>query len=342
MMHLLHTLYITELGAALHLSGQALCVTHGDGHTDRIPLHLLENIVCFSRGEATPQLLSACAQRGIGVCFLAPSGYLRYRVLGPIAGNVLLRKRQYLLSEAEDERLSLATEMVRGKIENEAWLLARFRRNHPEAASIEREQAEQALLSAAGSLSDRRTDDQLRGIEGNAAKAYFCVFDTLLLTGDDSLRFHGRSRRPPKDPCNALLSFAYAVLTTDCIQALTCAGLDPYVGFLHGDRPGKPSLALDLMEELRPLLADRLVLRLINLHMVSAAMFEPSENDGIYLNKEGRSIFLREWNRMKQKEVWLPPVSQKGPQGLLPHLQAQQLARCLRGEAVSYRPVQGR
>lgn len=291
MTQLRNTLYITEQDVSLYLEGQSLRVAYADGRGDRIPLLPIENIVCFSYGTATPALLTECARRGIGVSFLSQSGRLRYRIAGPVEGNVLLRKRQYLLSEEKTERLSLASQMVRGKIENAVGLLARFRRNHPEALNMKREQAERFMISCADAVSEVQSDERPRGIEGNAAKRYFQVFDTMLLNDDDALRFHGRSRRPPKDCCNALLSFAYTLLSADCIQALTCAGLDPYAGFFHRDRPGKPSLALDMMEELRPLLADRLVLRMINLRIVTSEMFERTRDGGTYINREGKKIF---------------------------------------------------
>lgn len=342
MMQLHHTLYITEPDVTLDFEKQALRITHADGHSDHIPLHPLENIVSFSRGEASSSLLTACAQRGIGVSFLTRSGRLRYQIAGPVRGNVLLRKQQYLLSEGEKERLSLAASMIRGKIENAAWILARFRHNHPDLENEERESAERFLKDCADSLTDNQTDNQLRGIEGSAAKAYYRVFDSMLLTEDTMLHFYGRNRRPPKDPCNALLSFTYTLLATDCIQALESAGLDPYVGFFHGDRPGKPSLALDIMDELRPLLAERLVLRLINLNMMTSDMFEGKEDEGVYLNQDGRKIVLQEWNRMKRKEVFVPEFAKNIPQGLFPHFQAQQLARYLRKERSSYKPIRGR
>lgn len=342
MMQLHHTLYITEPDVTLAYEKQALRITHTDGHSDHIPLHPLENIVSFSRGEASSALLTACAQRGIGVSFLTRSGQLRYQIAGPVRGNVLLRKQQYLLSEGATERLSLAASMIRGKIENAAWILARFRRNHPDLENEERESAERFLKSSADNIAEIQTDNQLRGIEGSAAKVYYQVFDSMLLTEDPAFHFYGRNRRPPKDPCNALLSFTYALLTTDCIQALASAGLDPYVGFFHGDRPGKPSLALDIMEELRPLLAERLVLRLINLQIMTSDMFESKEDGGVFLSQGGCKIVLQEWNRMKQKEVFVPEFTEKIPQGLFPHLQAQQLAQYLRKERSSYKPIRGR
>ena len=342
MKKLLHTLYVTEPDVSLHLAGEAICIIHSTGEKDHIPLHLLESIIDFSYGEFTQNLLSACAKRGIGVYFLNQYGRLRYQVSGPLMGNVLLRKKQYLFSERKDDCLKVAKQMICAKIKNEIFLLTKFRHNHPIYANAERDRTENALQEILEQARNAQTLDQLRGYEGIAGREYFKVFDTLILSNEETLRFKGRNRRPPKDPCNVLLSFLYKLLEVDCIQALTCAGLDPYVGFLHNDRPGKPSLALDMMEEFRPLIADRLVLKIINLNVITSKMFRTSDSGGVIIDKEGQRILLQAWNQMKQTEILLPKLDAKVPRGLLPHLQAQQMARFLRGTESEYSSIQGR
>lgn len=253
-------------------------------------------------------------------------------------GNVLLRKRQYTLSDQKDTRTSLGAQILYGKIDNERRLLMRFARNHSEIEP-ELNKTTRDLKNAAIKLKKFKSEEQLRGVEVLASKLYFGVFDRLILSDDPAFGFQGRNRMPPRDPVNAMLSFAYTLLASDCIHALTCVGLDPYVGFLHRDRPGKPSLALDLMEELRPLEADRLVLRLINLKAISGEMFEENDGGGIYLNFTGKRRFLREWNNEKTQEVFVPSLAQKIPMGLLPHIQARQLVKYIQGEITEYCPV---
>ena len=340
MIQLLHTLYITEPDTELRLKGEALRVIHGDGREDHVPLHLLSGIVTFSYGTVTQPVMAACAKRQIQICFLSQRGRFRFRVWGGTHGNVLLRRRQYLLTEAE--RLPIAAAMLRKKLENEALLLERARRNHPEHGGERLSAAEQALREYAAGISGETSGGVLLGAEGQAAKTYFDVFSDMILTEDEAFAFRGRNRRPPLDRCNAMLSFAYTLLTNDCISAAESTGLDPCVGLLHGIRPGKPSLALDLMEEFRPVMADRLVLRLINLRMVAPEMFRSLEKGGIYLDEAGKKVFLREWSRMKQREVRVPDMEKDVPIGLLPYLQAQRLARCIRGEDETFHTVDWR
>ncbi len=337
MLQLWHTLYITKPDIELHLDGQALRIVHGDGREDHIPLHLLNSIVTFSYGPVSQNVMAACADKGIGLSFLSQTGRFRFRIQGKTQGNVLLRQQQYFL--ADSERLSVAAAILRGKISNEALLLAKTRRNHPEHGDKQMKTAETALRNLAETISGTMPAEQLRGIEGQAARIYFSVFPELILTDDVGLRFSGRNRRPPKDPCNALLSFAYTMLMYDCLHAAESVGLDPYVGVLHSVRPGKPSLALDLMEEFRPVIADRLVLHLINLRMISSQMFQTTDEEGVHLTNAGRKVFLEEWNRMRQREIQIPGIDGHVPLGLLPYLQAQCISRFLRGEDEKFLPI---
>ena len=337
MLKLHHVLYITEPDIALKLDGRTILACHADGRADRIPLHLLQGIVSFSHIPPTQALAKTCAWEGIGFVSFSENGRFQYRIVGASRGNVLLRKRQYLLSEDTAGRMELARSMIQGKIYGAAAVLHRYAKNHPELADLT--PMEGRLKALAGLVPTTDEETYLRGIEGNAAKEYFGVFDQMLRISDPAFSFTGRNRRPPKDPCNALLSFTYTLLMMECVNALESVGLDPCVGFLHGDRPGKESLAMDMMEELRPMLADRFVLRLINLQMIRSDQFVPVEEDGVHLSPEGRRIVLREWSKMRQREVRLAEYDQTAPLGLLPFLQAQKLARFLRGECSAYTNV---
>lgn len=342
MMQLKRTLYITEPDVSLGVEGETLRIDHPDGQKDKIPLHLLESIISFTYRSVSQKLMTVCARKGIGLYFFSPQGQLNFRVVGNVEGNVLLRMQQYEMSKADDASLAVAREMIRGKIENDRLILERFRKNHPQLAQDRFGAVMQDLRETEAQAMKAKTKDGLRGLEGTAARLYFGVLDNMILSEDPKMHFTTRTRRPPEDPCNAMLSFVYTMLTTDCVGALTAAGLDPYVGFLHGVKPGKPSLALDLMEEMRPLLADRLVMRLINLKMVSSEDFEDGPDGGIWLNKEGKKTVVREWNKMKQEEVSVVEYDGKVKQGLFPHLQAQQLARYIRGETAEYNPIRMR
>lgn len=340
MQKLLNTLYITEPDASLRLKGEALSVVQKGGQKCHIPLHQLEQIVSFSYAPATLPLMTACARRGIGLAFLNQSGHLRFRVVGKSRGTAALRRAQYTISEAA--ALELAKQTLQGKFLNSTQTISHFRRNHPERAQMELAAAEKTLKTAVQDAADAVSLSELRGIEGNAAHLYFQVLGHMILKQEPELQFSGRNRRPPKDRCNAMLSYAYSLLTNECVHALECAGLDPDVGFFHGERPGKPALALDLMEEFRAPIADRTVLALINLGMVRPDMFEIGEDEGVYLAEAGRKILLKEWNRRRWQEIEVPELGQKIPQGLLPHLAAKKLAAYLRGELPAYQPIRWR
>ena len=325
-----HTLYITEPDLVLKKDGQTLRAVHSDGHSDHIPLHMVDQIVTYSGGSIAPDVLGACATAGVGFSSFSQCGRFQFRIVGATTGNVLLRKRQYSLTPLE--RQYLAEAELRGKIASEANLLHRFGKNHMHIWQGELREPEQNLRALAEQADYPKTDDALRGIEGRAAKIYFESWKHLVLSDDPAFQFSGRTRRPPLDCCNALMSYGYTILTGDFVQALEATGLDPQAGILHGDRPGKPALALDLMEPFRASITDQLVLRLINLKMLRENMFERRADGGVYLTSDGRRVFLREWSQMRRKMVFVSNCGQHVPMGILPHLQAMQLSRWLRGE----------
>lgn len=338
MKQLRHILYLTEPDIALKVEGQALCAVCGDGRKEKIPFHLLEGIVSFSYAGITPAVLTACAGRGIRLTALTPSGHVRFQVIGETRGNVLLRMRQYELSGQEDS-FPIMRAMLSGKLQNCRKVLERFARNHPDLSQGQLEHGRRCLREGEQKLALATEPGQFRGIEGTAAKAYFQSLGNMILADDAAFAFTERNRRPPKDRCNALLSFAYTLLTRECVQALECVGLDPCVGILHRERPGKPALALDLMEELRPLTADRFVLRLINRREITPDQFEQGPEEGIYLTPAGRKCFLQAWSQWRETPVHLWGDEPEVPMGLLPHVQASQLAAVLREEQTAFAPL---
>ena len=289
MKQLLNTLYVTSVDAYLSLKNDNVIVQQGDTTLGRIPLRSLEGIMSFSYKGSSPALMGKCSEFGVGLSFFSPHGRYYCSILGEKNRNVLLRREQFRFADDEDAALPFAQSFIIGKIYNCRWVLERTKRDHALRVNSERiaEQSEklrQALLNAR----DCTSIDELRGVEGLAAKDYFFAFDDLILRNKDDFFFQQRSRRPPLDRTNALMSFVYSILTSDCIAALQGVGLDPYVGFLHTDRPGRASLALDLVEEFRPAIADRFVLTLINTGAVKPSQFEIRENGGVFLSEGGR------------------------------------------------------
>ena len=339
MRRMLNTLYVTTENAYLTLDGENVVAQVDGTEAARFPLHTLEGILSFSYAGASPALMGACAERNIDLCFLRPSGRFLARICGSSRGNVLLRKTQYRVSETPAEALSIGKNMLIGKLYNARWVLERATRDHALSVDTARLKAASARLRASlETLEQAESTDALRGVEGDAAAEYFGVFNELILNGDEAFAFHGRSRRPPEDRMNALLSFAYALLANSCASALEAVGLDPYVGFVHGDRPGRTSLALDLMEELRPAFADRFALFLVNTRLVSAQMFDISGSGAVSLNEAGRKVFLKAWQERKKETLTHPFLKEKLPWGLVPFLQALLLARTLRGDLDAYPP----
>lgn len=338
----LNTLYVTTEGAWLHKDGANMVMDVDQQERARIPIHMLESLVCFGRVMVSPPLLGYCAEQGISVCFLSPNGKFLARVEGPVSGNVLLRREQYRRSDDVEGCAAIVRHVLVGKLFNQRVVLGRALRDHGDSmsaqASTEVRQAYQRLERISRKLLTEPEPQVLRGLEGEAAQAYFGVFDHLIRVPHPTFRFNGRNRRPPRDAVNALLSFFYTLLTHDCRSALETVGLDPAVGFLHRDRPGRPSLALDLMEEFRAFLADRLVLSMVNRRQVSERDFQEMDNGVVLLREEARKNLLVAYQERKREEVLHAFVNEKMPIGLLPWMQAQLLARHLRGDLDAYPP----
>jgi CRISPR-associated protein Cas1 len=337
---LLNTVYVTTEGTALRKDGENLVAEVEGIEKARVPLHMLGAVVAFGPVLVSPALIGACAGAGIAIALLDRAGRFQARIEGPVSGNVLVRRAQYRASEAAEE---VARSLVIGKVANQRAVLMRALRDHGgEMRAEARASVEAAALRIAQVL--RRatwtdaTLDALRGSEGEAATLYFGVFDHLIRSPDRELRWRGRSRRPPLDPMNALLSFLYTLLTHDCRSACESVGLDPAVGFLHRDRPGRPSLALDLMEELRAPLADRLALSLVNRRQLRAGDFRAMDGGAVLLADEARKLVLTAWQERKKEERRHAFLGERAPFGLVPWLQAQMLARHLRGDLDAYPP----
>jgi CRISPR-associated protein Cas1 len=330
---LLNTLYVTIPHAYLSKEGETVHVSVEHESRLRVPIHTLEGVVCIGLVSMSPQLMGFCAEQNVAVSFLTENGRFLARVQGPIHGNVLLRREQYRRADDESASTTIARSILLAKIANSRTSLLRAAREHPsqtlDAASLQLGQSLR-MTELACSL------DSLRGLEGDAARTYFAVFDEFILHQKEDFHFHERSRRPPLDNVNALLSFLYVLLAHDIASALETVGLDPSVGFLHRDRPGRASLALDLMEELRPVLADRLALTLINRRQVSASGFSRSDSGGVTMNDATRKTVLVAWQLRKQEEILHPFLEEKIPFGLIPHAQALLLARHLRGDLDAY------
>ncbi len=339
MKHLLNTLYILSEDIYLSLDGENVLANREKQIVARYPLHTLQNIITLSYSGASPALMGACAQRQIGLVFCTPRGKFLARVCGESQGNVLLRRTQYRAADDPVQCCQISRTMIFGKLFNARWCIERTRRDHSLRVDSEK------LMSASGQIYGLLSQvkvvtspEELRGLEGVGANAYFGVFDEMILGDKDTFFFHGRSRRPPLDPVNAMLSFAYSLLANDCASALESVGLDSYVGFLHRDRPGRTSLALDLMEELRPCMADRFVLTLINNRMVKPTDFLYMESGAVLLTDEGRKTFLKNWQEKKKETLTHPYLGEKLPWGMIPYIQALLLARYLRGDLDAYPP----
>lgn len=339
MRKLLNTLFVTSEDKYLALENENVVVMSGEEKAAQFPLLMLEGIVSFSYKGASPALMGACAKRGIQLCFMTPRGRFLARICGEDRGNVLLRKKQYRISDDETASCLIARNFIFGKVYNSRWILGRALRDH--ALRIDAD----AVKLAAGQLSERLSTisqseslETLRGLEGEAASRYFAVFDQLILNQKDAFVFEDRNRRPPEDPVNAMLSFTYTLLANDCAAALESVGLDSYVGFLHRDRPGRASLALDLMEELRGVFAERAVLSLINTREITKKHFEKQAGGAVYLNEEGRKILLNAWQAKKREQITHPYLGEKVYWGLVPYIQALLLARHLRGDLDAYPP----
>lgn len=339
MRKLLNTLFVTSEEAYLALETENVAVYIGEEKKAQYPLLVLESIISFSYKGASPALMGACARKGIQLTFLTPHGRFLARVCGREQGNVLLRKEQYRLSDDLEKSCHIARNFIFGKVYNQRWVLERTLRDHRmRVDSAALESASQALAGLLPVIETETDLDALRGLEGEASVRYFHVFDEMVLNQKADFLFDGRNRRPPTDNMNALLSFAYVLLSNDCASALESVGLDSYVGFMHRDRPGRTSLALDLMEELRAPMADRLCITLVNNRVLQDKHFERQESGAVFLGEDGRKLFLSAWQNKKKEEITHPYLKEKMAWGLVPYVQSLLLARCLRGDLDGYPP----
>jgi CRISPR-associated protein Cas1 len=335
----LNTLYIITRGVTLRRDHLTVRVEVEKQTRLTVPIHQLEGIAVFGNSHVTPAVLQLCAEHGVAVSFLTESGRLLCRVDAPGSGNVLLRRTQFRWADQREKQAMVARALVAGKVHNARNILLRGARESDEPAHQSALQAAaQQLGDSLSGLANQTDVDTIRGHEGNAARVYFEAFPQLIRQNRDFFRMNGRTRRPPRDPVNALLSFVYALLLHDCVAAAATAGLDPSVGFLHADRPGRPGLALDLMEEFRPLLAERLVLALVNRQQIRPDGIVTQEGGAVQLTEAARRAVLAGYQQRKREEVTHPLLEHKVPVGRLPFLQARILARHLRGDLPAYLP----
>ena len=331
MKQLLNTLFVTSEDIYLSVDGENVVANRDKQVVARYPLHTLQNIVSFSYSGASPALMGTCAEKGRGR-FLA-------RVCGENSGNVLLRREQYRVADNPERSCRIARNMIFGKLHNARWSIGRTIRDH--GMRVEKEalsNASRELQNLLPMVAEATEVSVLRGLEGVGAAAYFGVFDEMILNRKEDFFFHGRNRRPPLDRVNAMLSFAYSLLSHDCACALESVGLDAYVGFLHTDRPGRASLALDLMEELRPCMADRFVLTLMNNRKIKPEDFQVQDSGAVLLTDDGRRTFLKAWQEKKRETLTHPFLGEKLAWGMIPYIQALLLARYLRGDLDAYPP----
>ena len=333
MKRLLNTLYITSGNRYLSLDGENVVVLEEQQEIGRIPLHNLQAIVTFGYTGASPALMGVCAQRNIELSFMSGNGRFLARVTGEVKGNVTLRKQQYRVSDDREKSIKIARNFILGKVYNSRWVLERAGRDY--AMRLDAELIRKKSLYLAQSMKNIRmceNNEELLGLEGEAASVYFSVFDELILQQKKDFYFHGRNKRPPLDNVNAMLSFAYSLLASMCGSALESVGLDPYVGFFHTDRPGRMSLALDLMEEFRSIMADRFVLTLINKRIMKSDHFMKKENGAVIMSDEGRKLFISAWQSKKQETITHPFLNEKIEWGMAPYVQS------MRGDIDEYPP----
>jgi CRISPR-associated protein Cas1 len=339
MKKLLNTLFVTTQGAYLCHEGESVLVKAENETRLRVPIHMLGGIVCFGQVSCSQPLMGLCGERGVLISYLTEHGQFLARVHGPVSGNVLLRREQYRLADKSEKALEIARTVIIAKVANSRTVLQRALRDHAEKGG--REEIEVAVRRLGHLLEELRsplTIEILRGKEGDAANTYFGVFNHLINSQKENFFFNARSRRPPLDNMNALLSFLYTLLVHDASAALEAVGLDPQVGFLHAARPGRPSLALDLIEEFRPFLADRLALSLVNLRQLQGKDFERTESGAVNMSDTARKELLTAYQKRKQEEIFHPFLDEQISIGLLFHVQALLMARHLRGDLDGYPP----
>ena len=334
----LNTLYITSDDAYVRKERETFIVEVNHEKVFQAPTHSIENIVCFGFKPLTPALMAYCAENSVGISYLSETGKFLARVYGAQQGNVLLRKAQYAIADDEFLSLAIARPIIAAKVSNYRSLLLRHQRNHPDHCSEEVVLAAETMGRRLTNIQQSENLDELRGYEGECATLYFGVLSSLITAQNEDFIFTKRTKRPPLDSANALLSFLYAILANDVRSALETVGLDPQVGFLHQLRSGRPSLALDIMEEFRAYLGDRIMLNLINLKQVSIKDFEIRESGEVRMSDEARKAVLNAYQKKKQEEITHPFLGEKMTIGLLPHVQAQLLARYIRGDITEYPP----
>lgn len=335
----LNTLFVTTEGAYLSKDGETVAVKVDDEVRLRIPVHTIGGIVCFGQVGCSPRLMGFCAENKVAVTFLSVYGRFLAKVQGPVAGNVLLRREQYRKADDEVVSAGIAKSVLTGKLWNKRTVLQRFLRDHADKSNADMVKQASKLLAASLKRLEREDSlDVIRGVEGDSARTYFSVFDHLITSNKDVFRFKERNRRPPLDKVNCLLSFLYTMLMHDVRSALETVGLDPAVGYLHRDRPGRYGLALDLMEEFRPFIADRLVLSLVNLGKVNSTGFEEKENGAVLMDDDTRKEVLVSYQNRKQDEIMHPFLNEKVTIGTVFYIQAMLMARYLRGDIDAYPP----
>lgn len=323
----------------MSLDGENVVIIKDNNELGRVPLHNLEGIVVFGYTGASPALMGSCAKHNISLCFMTQYGKFLSRISGEVRGNVTLRKTQYFISEKKEASIKIARNFIIGKIYNSRWVIERAVRDHSMRVDVQKLKDVSDSLKKSIDMAFLCEDHEvLRGIEGEAAKLYFSVFNDLILQQKEHFSFNGRNKRPPLDNVNALLSFAYTLLTNNIVSALETVGLDPYVGFMHTDHPGRVSLALDLLEELRSVFADRFVISLINKKMISSDGFIKKENGAIIMEDDTKKIFLSAFQGKKQEKITHPFLEEKIEWGMVPYVQSLLLARFIRGDIEEYPP----
>ncbi|UTH14647.1 type I-C CRISPR-associated endonuclease Cas1c [Macrococcus equipercicus] len=339
MRKLLNTLYITNENYYLSRDRENVVIKEDSKVIKRFPIHIIEGIVCFNYIGASPSLIQLANENNISLTFLTPTGRFCGKFIGTTNGNVILRREQYRIADDEERSLQLAKRCIEAKIINSRKVLLRTLRDHREKVNVARlTVATEYLKKQLVLCQEVNNKDSLRGIEGDTARMYFQCFDDIILYQKEDFVFVARSRRPPLNRVNAILSYLYSLLTYEVQSALETVGLDSYVGFFHTDRPGRASLALDMIEELRPYLVDRFVVTLINRKQIGSEDFEVKENGAVLLNKKGRDKVLTLWQKRKQTEIIHPFINEKMSVGLIPYVQAQLLSRHIRGDLESYPP----
>ena len=335
----LNTLFVTTQGAYLSKEGETVAIKIEQKIRMRIPIHTLDGIVCFGAVSCSPYLMGFCAQKDVTISFLTEYGRFLAMVKGPVSGNVLLRRKQFRMADDETSSAQVAGFVLTGKIANSRTVLERSLRDHREKMDQDAVNKVSARLMMYIQKEMKKDNlDRLRGIEGDAAHQYFSVFNELIFQQKEAFRFSGRNRRPPTDRINCLLSFVYTLLVHDVRSALESVGLDPAVGFLHRDRPGRPGLALDIMEEFRPFLADRLVLSMINRNQIRDDGFVEKESGAIYMDDDTRKTVLTAYQKRKQESLVHPFLNENVQVGMLFFVQALLLARFIRGDLDGYPP----